>query len=47
MVVWLEAGWSFVGDMEGVFQGEADAGDGAFVEEAADEGDAVGDAFGW
>ena len=29
------------------FEGEAGAGYGAFVEEAADEGDAVGDAAGW
>ena len=30
-----------------LFEGESGAGDGAFVEEAADEGDAVRDAAGW
>src|SRR5882757_11099335 len=30
-----------------IFESEASAGDGAFVEEAADEGDAVRDAAGW
>ena len=43
----LEAGWVFVRYVEVIFEGEAGAGYGAFVEEAADEGDAVGDATGW
>jgi len=32
----------FLRDVEVAFEGEAGAGDGAFVEETADEGDAVG-----
>ena len=43
----LEAGWIFAGYVEVLFEGKAGSGDGAFVEEAADEGDAVGDATGW
>jgi hypothetical protein len=43
----LEAGWVFAGYVEVAFEGEAGAGDGAFVEEAADEGDAVRDSTGW
>ena len=43
----LEAGWVFLGYVEVAFHGEAYACDGAFVEEAADEGDAVGDSAGW
>src|SRR5260370_39916301 len=39
-----EGGRALVGDGEGAFEGDADAAEGAFVEEAADEGDAVGDA---
>jgi hypothetical protein len=42
----LEAGWGFGGYVESVFEGDADAGYGAFVEEAAYEGDAVGDSAG-
>src|SRR5437899_2034393 len=44
---WLEAGWGFCGYVEVAFEGKAGAGDGAFVEDAADEGDAVRDAAGW
>src|ERR1700752_4533345 len=44
---WLKAGGIFAGYVEVLFEGQAGAGDGAFVEEAADEGDAVGDAAGW
>jgi hypothetical protein len=43
----LEAGWVFASYVEVTFEGKADAGDGAFVEEAADESDAVGDAARW
>jgi hypothetical protein len=42
----LEAGWVFVGYVEVSFECEASVGDGAFVEEAADEGDAMWDAAG-
>ena len=42
----LKAGWGLGGYVEGAFEGETDAGYGAFVEEAAYEGDAVGDAVG-
>ena len=34
-------------DVEGAFEGQAGAAEGAFFEEAADEGDAVGDAARW
>ena len=43
----LEAGWGFGGYFEVLFEGQAGAGYGAFVEEAAYEGDAVGDSAGW
>ena len=47
-VVWsLEAGWVFLCDVEVAFEGEACTGYGAFIEEAADEGDAVGYSAGW
>ena len=36
-----------MGYVEFALEGEAGTGDGALVEEAADEGDAVGDAAGW
>src|SRR5882762_9076245 len=39
-----ERGWALVGDGEGALQGDADAAEGAFFEEAAYEGDAVGHA---
>src|SRR5712664_1212075 len=39
-----EGGWALVGDGEGALEGDADAAESAFVEEAADQGDAVGDA---
>jgi hypothetical protein len=42
-----EAGWVFCGHVEVVLERKADAGDGAFVEKAADEGDAMRDAAGW
>ena len=43
----LEAGWVFAGYVEVALEGEACVCDGAFVEEAADEGDAVGDSARW
>jgi len=43
----LEAGWVFAGYVEVAFEGEAGAGDCAFVEETADESDAVRDSAGW
>ena len=42
-----EAGWGFGGYVEVAFEGDTGAGYGAFVEEAAYEGDAVGDSAGW
>jgi hypothetical protein len=43
----LEAGWVFFGYVEVTLQSQADAGDSALVEEAADEGYAVRDAVRW
>ena len=43
----LEAGRGFFCYIEVLLEGEAGACDGAFVEEAADEGDAVRDSPGW
>jgi hypothetical protein len=39
-----ETGRTLVGDSEGLLEGNADATQGAFLEEAADQGDAVGHA---
>src|SRR5712664_3090840 len=39
-----EGGRALVGDGEGALEGDADAAESAFVEEAADQGDAVGHA---
>ena len=41
-----EAGWGFGGYVEVMFEGYPGAGYGAFFEEAAYEGDAVGDSMG-
>ena len=43
----LKTGRMLGDDVEGAFEGEAGAAEGAFFEEAADYGDAVGDAAGW
>ncbi len=40
----LEGGRALVGDCEGALKSDADAAEGAFLEEAADQGDAVGHA---
>jgi hypothetical protein len=45
--VLLEAGWVFLRYVEVAFHGQAYACDGAFVEETADESDAVRDAAWW
>src|ERR1700674_2747040 len=39
-----EGGWALIGDGEGALEGDADAAEGAFLEEAADQGDAMGHA---
>ena len=43
----LEAGWVFLRYVEVLFESQAGAGYGAFVEETADEGYAVRDSTGW
>ena len=43
----LKARWVFLRYVEVAFEGKAGTGDGAFVEDAADERDSVGDTSGW